>query len=153
MEMTARGSVIVSGRSDSTLNRNGVRLGSADIYAVVDKLPQLTESLVIGAELGDGGYWLALFVVLAPGAVLDQELTRAIGAAIAAHASPRHVPDDIIAVAAIPHTRTGKKLEVPVKRIIQGHPVGQVVARDAVDDYDALTQFTAYARPPRGRPS
>jgi acetoacetyl-CoA synthetase len=91
--------------------------------------------------------------VLAPGAVLDQELTRAIGAAIAAHASPRHVPDDIIAVAAIPHTRTGKKLEVPVKRIIQGHPVGQVVARDAVDDYDALTQFTAYARPPRGRPS
>jgi acetoacetyl-CoA synthetase len=153
MEMTARGSVIVSGRSDSTLNRNGVRLGSADIYAVVDKLPQLTESLVIGAELGDGGYWLALFVVLAPGAVLDRELTRAIGAAIAAHASPRHVPDDVIAVAAIPHTRTGKKLEVPVKRIIQGHPVGQVVARDAVDDYDALAQFTAYARPPRGRPS
>jgi len=64
---------------------------------------------------------------------------------IAAHASPRHVPDDIIAVAAIPHTRTGKKLEIPVKRIIQGHPLERVVARDAVDDYDALTQFTAYA--------
>ena len=72
MEVTERGSVIVSGRSDSTLNRNGVRLGSADIYAVVDRLPQLTESLVIGAELGDGGYWLALFVVLAPGAALDR---------------------------------------------------------------------------------
>ena len=146
MEVTERGSVIVSGRSDSTLNRNGVRLGSADIYAVVDKLPQLTESLVIGAELGDGGYWLALFVVLAAGTALDQELTRAIKSAIAAHASPRHVPDDIIAVTAVPHTRTGKKLEIPVKRIIQGHPLDQVVARDAVDDYDALTQFTAYTR-------
>ena len=78
MEVTERGSVIVSGRSDSTLNRNGVRLGSADIYAVVDQLPQLAESLVIGAELGDGGYWLALFVVLAPGATLDEELRRQI---------------------------------------------------------------------------
>ena len=73
---TPSGSVIVSGRSDSTLNRNGVRLGSADIYTVVDKLPRLSESLVIGAELGEGAYWLALFVVLAPGAVLDEELKR-----------------------------------------------------------------------------
>ena len=153
MEVTERGSVIVSGRSDSTLNRNGVRLGSADIYAVVDKLPQLTESLVIGAELGDGGYWLALFVVLAPDATLDEELRRSIKNAIAAHASPRHVPDDIIAVTAIPHTRTGKKLEIPVKRIIQGHPLDLVVARDAVDDYDALTQFTAYAKHRESTPS
>jgi acetoacetyl-CoA synthetase len=153
MEVTERGSVIVSGRSDSTLNRNGVRLGSADIYAVVDKLPQLTESLVIGAELGDGGYWLALFVVLAPDVTLDEDLRQAIKSAIAAHASPRHVPDDIIAITAIPHTRTGKKLEVPVKRIIQGHPPDQVVASDAVDDYDALTQFTAYAGRREGTPT
>jgi len=153
MEVTERGSVIVSGRSDSTLNRNGVRLGSADIYAVVDRLEQLAESLVIGAELGDGGYWLALFVVLAPGATLDDELRRQIKTEIAAHASPRHVPDDIIAVTAIPHTRTGKKLEVPVKRIIQGHPIERVVARDAVDDYDALTRFTAYTGGRAGEPS
>ena len=153
MEVTERGSVIVSGRSDSTLNRNGVRLGSADIYAVVDKLPQLTESLVIGAELGDGGYWLALFVVLAPGTTLDDQLKQAIKTAIAAHASPRHVPDDIIAITAVPHTRTGKKLEIPVKRIIQGHPLDQVVARDAVDDYDALAQFAAYTRHRAGPPS
>jgi acetoacetyl-CoA synthetase len=144
MEVTERGSVIVSGRSDSTLNRNGVRLGSADIYAVVDKIPELTESLVIGAELGDGAYWLALFVVLADGAELTDELKQSIKTSIAAHASPRHVPDDVIAVAAIPHTRTGKKLEVPVKRIIQGHPLSAVVARDAVDDFDALTQFTQF---------
>jgi acetoacetyl-CoA synthetase len=146
MLVTERGSVIVSGRSDSTLNRNGVRLGSADIYAVVDKLPEVAEALVIGAELGDGGYWLALFVVLAGGAELTAELTAAIKAAIASGASPRHVPDDVIAVAAIPHTRTGKKLEVPVKRLIQGHRLDQVASRDAVDDYDALAQFTAYAR-------
>ena len=153
MEVTEHGSVIVSGRSDSTLNRNGVRLGSADLYAVVDKVPQLTESLVIGAELGDGAYWLALFVVLAPGAALDDELRRQIKAEIAAQASPRHVPDDIIAVTAIPHTRTGKKLEIPVKRLIQGHPIERVVARDAVDDYDALTQFSAYARHRGATPS
>jgi acetoacetyl-CoA synthetase len=152
MEVTDRGSVIVSGRSDSTLNRNGVRLGSADIYAVVDKIPQLTESLVIGAELGDGVYWLALFVVLADGVELTAELKQSIRTGIAAHASPRHVPDDIIAVTAIPHTRTGKKLEVPVKRIIQGQPPSAVVARDAVDDYDALTQFTAYAKNPGQTP-
>ena len=144
MLTTERGSVIISGRSDSTLNRHGVRLGSADIYDVVDKLPQVSEALVIGAELGDGAYWLVLFIVLADRAVLTGELTRAIKAAIAAQASPRHVPDDIIAVPAIPHTRTGKKLEIPVKRLIQGHPLDQVASRDAVDDYDALAQFTAY---------
>jgi acetoacetyl-CoA synthetase len=150
MLTTERGSVIVSGRSDSTLNRHGVRLGSADIYDVVDKLPQVSEALVIGAELGDGAYWLVLFVVLTDGAVLTEELTREVKAAIAAQASPRHVPDDIIAVTALPHTRTGKKLEVPVKRLIQGHPLDQVTSRDAVDDYEALAQFTVYAGHPRG---
>ena len=70
--------------------------------------------------------------------------------AIATQASPRHVPDDIISVTAIPHTRTGKKLEVPVKRLIQGRPLSEVTARDAVDDYDALAQFTAYARHQEG---
>ena len=148
MTVTERGSVVVSGRSDSTLNRNGVRLGSADIYDVVDRLPDVAEALVIGAELADGGYWLALFVVLAGGAELTADLTAAIKAAIASQASPRHVPDDVIAVTAIPHTRTGKKLEVPVKRLIQGHPLDRVASRDAVDDYDALAQFTAYARDP-----
>ena len=144
MLVTGRGSVIISGRSDSTLNRHGVRLGSADIYAVVDKLPHIDESLVIGAELGDGGYWLALFVVLADGATLTDELIRSIKAAIAAGASPRHVPDDVIALDALPHTRTGKKLEIPVKRLIQGHPLDQVASPDAVDDFQLLAQFTTY---------
>ncbi len=126
MLTTERGSVIISGRSDSTLNRHGVRLGSADIYDVVDKLPQVSEALVIGAELGDGAYWLVLFIVLADRAVLTGELTRAIKAVIAAQASPRHVPDDIIAVPAIPHTRTGATLG-----IVGFGRIGQALARRA----------------------
>lgn len=150
MQVTERGSLIVSGRSDSTLNRHGVRLGSADIYSAVDSMPQVRESLVIGAELGDGGYWLALFVVLADDVELDAKLVASIKSTIRATASPRHVPDDVIAVRSIPHTRTGKKLEVPVKRLIQGHPIDTVASRDAVDDYEALVQFQTYRRLPQG---
>ena len=148
MQVTERGGVVVSGRSDSTLNRNGVRLGSADIYDVVEKLPQVADSLVVGAELVGGGYWLVLFVVLADATALDEGLTRQIKSAIAAQASPRHVPDDVIAVAALPHTRTGKKLEVPVKRLIQGHALDRVASPDAVDNYAALAQFRRYAHGP-----
>ena len=150
-EVTDRGSVLVSGRSDATLNRGGVRLGSADIYRAVDGLGPVKDALVVGAELGDGGYWLVLFVVLADGAELTGELIREIKSAVRAHASPRHVPDDVIAVAALPHTRTGKRLEVPVKRLIQGHPLDQVASPDAVDDFAALAQFTGYAGTATGR--
>jgi acetoacetyl-CoA synthetase len=148
MTMTPRGSVVVSGRSDSTLNRHGVRLGSAEIYAVVDQIPEVRESLVIGAELGDGAYWLALFVVLADGGEINDQLAEQIKAAIRAGASPRHVPDDVITVPAIPHTRTGKKLEIPVKRLIQGHQLDQVANRDAVDDFEALARFQQFRRTP-----
>lgn len=146
MEVTERGSLVVSGRSDSTLNRHGVRLGSADIYAIVDRIPEIRESLVIGAELGDGGYWLVLFVVLADGVELTDDLASHVTGAIRAGASPRHVPDDVIAVPAIPHTRTGKKLEIPVKRLIQGHPLDKVASKDAVDDFEALAHFQDFSR-------
>ena len=151
MEVTGHGGLIVSGRSDATLNRHGVRLGSADIYTAIEVLPAISDSLVIGAELGDGDYWLVLFVVLAGGAELTAELTQEIRARVRAETSPRHVPDDIIAVPALPHTRTGKRLEVPVKRLIQGQPLAAVAGADAVDDLDALTQFTAYAGGPARR--
>jgi acetoacetyl-CoA synthetase len=151
MEVTEHGSVIVSGRSDATLNRHGVRMGSADIYDVVDKLPEVKDSLVVGAELPDGGYWLALFVVPADGVELTDEVSGRITTAIRTQVSPRHVPDDVLAAAALPHTRTGKRLEVPVKRLIQGHPLDQVASADAVDDHAALTRFTAYAGGPTRR--
>ncbi|WP_327232949.1 acetoacetate--CoA ligase [Streptomyces sp. NBC_01317] len=132
--LTSRGSVVVHGRSDSTLNRNGVRLGSADIHDAVERLPEIAESLVIGAEEPDGGYWMPLFVVLAEGAVLDDALRDRLRDAIRTSASPRHVPDEILDVPGVPHTRTGKKLEVPVKRLLQGASAGDVVNPAAVDN-------------------
>lgn len=143
--ITDHGSVIISGRSDATLNRHGVRLGSADIYDIVDDIAEVTESLVIGVEQPGGGYWMPLFVVLASGASLDDALRERIAGDLRTKASPRHVPDDIIAVPAIPHTRTGKKLEVPVKRLIQGHAVEKVANPDAVDSFEALTYFGRFA--------
>jgi acetoacetyl-CoA synthetase len=149
MRRTPRGSLVVSGRSDATLNRGGVRLGSADIYAAVEGLPGIRETLVIGAESPDGGYWMPLFVVLEPGAELTDAVRAAITGAIRSGASPRHVPDAIIQVPALPHTRTGKKLEVPVKRLIQGVPLERVAGAEAVDDLTVLA-FFATVRPPAG---
>ncbi|WP_329331363.1 acetoacetate--CoA ligase [Streptomyces sp. NBC_00663] len=139
--VTGHGSVIVHGRSDSTLNRNGVRLGSADIHDAVERLPEITEALVIGAEEPDGGYWMPLFVGLAAGADLDDALRDRIREAIRTSASPRHVPDEILEVPAIPHTRTGKKLEVPVKRLLQGASADQVVNPASVDDPDLIDHY------------
>ncbi|MEU8691232.1 acetoacetate--CoA ligase [Streptomyces sp. NPDC048665] len=139
--LTGHGSVIVHGRSDSTLNRNGVRLGSADIHDVVERLPEITEALVIGAEEPDGGYWMPLFVVPAPGTTLDDDLREKIRDAVRTGASPRHVPDEILEAPGIPHTRTGKKLEVPVKRLLQGAPVEQVVNPATVDSPDLIDYY------------
>jgi acetoacetyl-CoA synthetase len=132
--ITERHSVIVHGRSDSTLNRHGVRFGSADIYQVVDEIPEIAESLVLGIELEDGGYWMPLFVVLAEGVELDESLREHVANSIRRKTSPRHVPDDIISAPGIPHTRTGKKLEVPIKRLMQGAAVDSVVDPASVDD-------------------
>ncbi|MFI0806919.1 acetoacetate--CoA ligase [Streptomyces echinatus] len=150
--LTSRGSVIVHGRSDATLNRNGVRLGSADIHDVVERLPEITEALVIGAEEPDGGYWMPLFVVLADGTVLDESLCEKIRDAIRTGASPRHVPDEILAVPALPHTKTGKKLEVPVKRLLQGAPAEQVLNPSAVDDPDLIAYFAGLGAERRQAP-
>jgi acetoacetyl-CoA synthetase len=144
--ITDRGSVVIHGRSDSTLNRHGVRMGSGEIYAAVEALPEIAESLVLGIEEADGGYWMPLFVVLADGATLDESLTAAIRTTISRNVSPRHVPDEIIPVAAIPHTRTGKKLEVPIKRLFQGAALRSALNPDTVDHAGHLEAFYALAR-------
>ena len=117
------------GRSDSTLNRHGIRMGSADIYQAVERLPEIAEALVIGAEQPDGGYWMPLFVVLADDAELTDELRDRIKRTIREEVSPRHVPDEIIVAPAVPHTRTGKKLEVPIKKLLQGADPARVVEK------------------------
>jgi acetoacetyl-CoA synthetase len=143
--LTERGSLVVHGRSDSTLNRNGVRMGSADIYAAVESMDEIAEALVIGAEEADGGYWMPLFVVMQPGHVLDARTVAAIKERVRDRASPRHVPDEVIAVRGIPHTRTGKKLEVPVKRLIQGIDYGNVVDPTVIDDDSLMGDFRELA--------
>lgn len=149
--ITDRDSIIIHGRSDSTLNRNGVRMGSADIYNVVEALDEVAASLVLGVEEPDGGYWMPLFVVLAePDRALDDALADRIRQAIRDKASPRHVPDEIIQVAGIPHTRTGKRLEVPIKRMMQGAPPDSVVQRTALEDPTLLEPFIELARRRRG---
>ncbi|MEV0548224.1 acetoacetate--CoA ligase [Nocardia salmonicida] len=145
--LTEHGSIVVHGRSDSTLNRHGIRMGSADIYQVVEQFPEIAEALVIGAEQPDGGYWMPLFVLLAPGAELTEDLKTRLATAIRTEVSPRHVPDEIREAPGIPHTRTGKKLEVPIKKLFQGADPARVVERSAVDD-PALLDWYARISPP-----
>jgi acetoacetyl-CoA synthetase len=143
--ITSRGTAIIHGRSDSTINRHGVRMGSSDIHAVVESLDEVRESLVIGAELPDGSYYMPLFVVPAEGVTLDDTLRRRIVDAIRTALSPRHVPDEILAAPGIPHTLTGKRLELPVKRLIQGMPMERAVNAGIVDDPGLLGYYAAIA--------
>jgi acetoacetyl-CoA synthetase len=145
IRITERGSAVIEGRSDSTLNRQGIRFGTSELYGVVERLPEIVDSLVIGLELPGGRYWMPLFVVLAEGVELDEALTTRIKEAIRTSLSQRHVPDTIVAVPVIPRTLTGKKMEVPVKRILLGRPVAEVAAAGAVANPHALDVFVEYA--------
>jgi acetoacetyl-CoA synthetase len=143
---TQRGSCVITGRSDATLNRGGVRLGSGELYAVVEELPEIADSLVVHLEDSGGGPGeLILFVVLTPGSQLDDELRTQIAVALRGALSPRHVPDAIESVPAIPRTLTAKKLELPVKRILLGAKPEDVASRDALAEPGALDAFVRFA--------
>jgi acetoacetyl-CoA synthetase len=144
--ITDRKSVVVHGRSDATLNRMGVRMGSAEIYNAVEGMPEVRDCLVVGIEQDDGGYWMPLFVALADDVEFDDALRSRIVNAIRTGASPRHVPDDVIAVPGIPRTMTGKRLEIPIKRILMGANPSDVLTPSAVDRPDLLGVFTEHAR-------
>ncbi len=137
------GSAIITGRSDATLNRGGVRLGTADFYSVVETFPEVADSLVVHLEDPDGGAGtLLLFVVTADGTLPD-ELRSRLAAALHTRLSPRHVPDEIRAVRGIPRSRTGKKLELPVKRILLGADPDEVASRDSLIDPTTLDLFVS----------
>jgi acetoacetyl-CoA synthetase len=136
------GTCVVTGRSDATLNRGGVRLGTGELYSVVEELEEVEDSLVVHLEDPEGGPGeLVLFVV----ADLDDELRARIAGALRSQLSPRHVPDTITAVPAIPRTLTGKKLEAPVKRILRGEPAEAVASRGALADPEAVDAFVRFA--------
>src|ERR671932_263787 len=144
---TERGSCIITGRSDATRNRGGVRLGTGEVYSVVEGLDEVIESLVVHLEDREGGAGeLLLFVVLSDGAVLDDDLRSRIAGVLRRELSPRHVPDTVEAVPSIPRTLTGKKLELPVKRMLLGTDPARVASRVALADPAALDAFADYAR-------
>ncbi len=140
------GSCVITGRSDATLNRGGVRLGTSEFYSVVEGLDEVIDSLVVHLEDADGGPGeLLLFVVLAEGVELDDALRARIAATLRGSLSPRHVPDQIYAVRAVPRTLSGKKLEVPVKRILTGTPATQAAAAGALSNPESLGAFEELA--------
>jgi acetoacetyl-CoA synthetase len=143
--MHSDGSITMHGRSDSTLNRHGVRLGSSDFYDVLDTLPEVAETLVIGVEEPDDGYWLGLFVVPAAGHAVDDALRQKIVTTLRTRLTPRHVPDEIIEAPAVPHTLSGKRLEVPIKRLLTGRPLEKAADVAAVDDPEALRWYARFA--------
>jgi acetoacetyl-CoA synthetase len=145
VEVTRRGSVVISGRSDSTLNRGGVRMGTSEFYRVVEGLDEITDSLVVDVSDPGGEGRLLLFVVLRPGLELDGELERRVRDAVRRQLSPRHVPDEVHAIAAVPRTLSGKKLEVPVKRILTGVPLERAVSKGALANPDAIYAVVALA--------
>ena len=144
--MTDRGTIVIHGRTDATLNRNGVRLGSAEIYDAVESLPGVADTLVVGVERPDGGYWMPMFVVVSDSSVDGEEIGRRIRDRLREQTSPRHVPDEVIVVPALPHTRTGKKLEVPIKKLLAGQQTGEIISAGAVDDTSALDWFVEFAQ-------
>lgn len=146
IEFTPEGGSVIYGRSDATINRKGLRMGSAEIYQAVEGLAEVLDSLVVDLEFLGRDSFMPLFVVLVPGAVLDDALKQRINAAIRANVSARFVPDQIVQIAQVPRTLSGKKLEVPVKKLLLGGDPDKVVNRDSMANPDSFDTFIAYAK-------
>jgi acetoacetyl-CoA synthetase len=146
IEITARGSAVIYGRSDSTINRGGVRMGTSEIYRAVLKEQDVVDALVVDVPRPGTDGWISLFVVLGENVRLSDALTKQIKGRIRSDCSPRHVPDEIVQVPDVPRTRSGKILEVPVKRILMGTPADQVVSLDSLENAAALDVFVSLAR-------
>ncbi|MFL5654358.1 MAG: acetoacetate--CoA ligase [Ktedonobacteraceae bacterium] len=149
IKITPRGSAIIYGRSDSTINRQGIRMGSSEIYRVVESLPEVLDSMIVGIEQPGGKYYMPLFVVLREGVELDDALKARIKDALRKNISPHHVPDEILAIPEVPRTLSGKKLEVPVKKLFLGVPVEKAVSVDAMSNPQYLQYFIEFANQKR----
>jgi acetoacetyl-CoA synthetase len=145
VEITERGTAIIYGRSDSTINRGGIRMGTSEIYRAVLSLDEIVDALVVDVPQPDAENWMPLFVVLRDGAQLDDDLKARIARRIREDCSPRHVPNTVEAIPAVPRTLSGKVLEVPVKRILMGQPPEQAASRESLANPEALDLFVKLA--------
>jgi len=145
IEITSRGTAVIYGRSDSTINRSGIRMGTSEIYRAVLGLDEIVDALVVDVPRPGTEGWMPLFVVLREGAELNDELRREIAKRVRSQCSPRHVPDEVFSIAEVPRTLSGKVLEVPVKRILMGTPPEQAASRDSLANPEALDYFVDFA--------
>jgi acetoacetyl-CoA synthetase len=145
IEITSRGTAIIYGRSDSTINRQGVRMGTSEIYRAVQGIPEVVDALVVDIPRPGTEGWMPLFVVLADGATLDERLTKEIKRRIREQCSPRHVPDAIYQIDEVPRTLSNKVLEVPVKRILTGTAPEKAASRDSLANPHSLDYFVTLA--------
>jgi acetoacetyl-CoA synthetase len=148
-KVNERGGCFVLGRSDATLNRHGIRIGTAEVYAALESVKEITGALIVNLDLPGGGFFMPLFVTLDDGVVLDEQLRRTITERLRSQYTARHVPDKIIQVPAIPATITGKKMEVPVRKILLGAAPDEAANRNAMANPEALDAFAEYARAQR----
>jgi acetoacetyl-CoA synthetase len=146
IEITERGTAIIYGRSDSTINRGGIRMGTSEIYRAVLADPDIVDALVVDIPKPGTEGWMPLFVVLADGAELSEDLKKRVAREIREYCSPRHVPNEMVAIESVPRTLSGKVLEVPVKRILTGTPAGKAASRDSLANPDSLDFFVEYAK-------
>jgi acetoacetyl-CoA synthetase len=145
IEITSRGTAVIYGRSDSTINRQGVRMGTSEIYRAVQAIPDVLDALVVDVPRPGTEGWMPLFVVLREGSELDDELEAEIKRRIRERCSPRHVPNAVYRIAEVPRTLSGKVLEVPVKRILMGTPPERAASRDSLANPAALDYFVKLA--------
>ncbi len=145
IEVTERGSAVIYGRSDSTINRGGIRMGTAEIYRALDGIEDVLDALVVDLPREGTEGWMALFVVLRPGAELNDDLRKRVAKEIRGRCSPRHVPDDLFVVTEIPRTLSGKVMEVPVKRILMGADPEQVISKGSMASPGSLAPFIELA--------
>lgn len=146
IKITPRGGAIIYGRSDATINRHGIRMGTAEIYRVVEDLPEILDSMVVDLEYLGRESYMPLFVVLREGVKLDTALEQTIRDKIRTQLSARHVPNEVIAVAEIPRTLTGKKMELPIKKLMLGSPVEKIANPDAMSNPGSLQFYAAFAQ-------
>lgn len=146
VKFTHRGSCIIYGRSDATINRGGIRMGTSEIYSALESIPEVDDSLIVDIPLDEERSYMPLFIVLKPGIELSNELKARINQTIRQNCSPRHVPDEIYSVNEVPKTLNGKKLEVPIKKILMGVPVEKAVNKGSLANPDSLNYFIQFKK-------